>query len=96
VDKVDAGTRLVADAGHTMSEITAASGEQSDGIGQVNVAVKRLDWVVLTLIAVKVTGCETAGMEITPEQFNRIEHWLPMQRGNVSLSNLQVVNAMLN
>ena len=34
-------------------------------------------------------------MEITPEQFKRIEHCLPVQRGNVSLSNLQVVNAML-
>ena len=50
---------------------------------------------VLTLIAMEVTGCETAGMEITPEQFKRIEHCLPVQRGNVSLSNLQVVNAML-
>ena len=57
VDKVDAGSRLVAEAGQTMSEIvgsvqrvsdiigeiTAASGEQSDGIGQVNVAVTQLD-----------------------------------------------------
>jgi methyl-accepting chemotaxis protein len=57
VDKVEAGSRLVADAGQTMSEIvssvqrvsdiigeiTAASGEQSDGIGQVNVAVSQLD-----------------------------------------------------
>ena len=57
VDKVEAGSRLVADAGQTMSEIvgsvqrvsdiigeiTAASGEQSDGIGQVNVAVNQLD-----------------------------------------------------
>lgn len=34
-------------------------------------------------------------MEITPEQFSRIEHCLPLQRGNVSLTNLQVVNAML-
>ena len=34
-------------------------------------------------------------MEITPEQFKRIEHCFPVQRGNVSLSNLQVVNAML-
>lgn len=25
-------------------------------------------------------------MEITPEQFKRIEHCLPVQRGNVSLS----------
>jgi len=34
-------------------------------------------------------------MEITPEQFSQIEHCLPTQRGNVSLGNLQVVNAIL-
>lgn len=34
-------------------------------------------------------------MEITAEQFSRIEPFLPTQRGNVSLSNLQVVNAIL-
>ena len=34
-------------------------------------------------------------MEITPEQFAKIEHCLLTQRGNVSLSNLQVVNAIL-
>jgi transposase len=34
-------------------------------------------------------------MEITAEQFSRIEAYLPVQRGNVSLSNLQVVNAIL-
>ncbi|HEY5732458.1 MAG TPA: IS5 family transposase, partial [Methyloceanibacter sp.] len=33
--------------------------------------------------------------EITPEQFAKIEHCLPTQRGNVSLSNVQVVNAIL-
>ncbi len=57
MDRVEAGSRLVADAGQTMSEfvgsvqrvsdiigeITAAAGEQSDGIGQVNVAVTQLD-----------------------------------------------------
>jgi methyl-accepting chemotaxis protein len=57
VDKVEAGSRLVADAGATMNEIvgsvqrvtdiigeiTAASSEQSDGIGQINVAVTQLD-----------------------------------------------------
>jgi methyl-accepting chemotaxis protein len=57
VNRVEAGSRLVADAGQTMSEIvgsvqrvsgiigeiTAAAGEQSDGIGQVNVAVTQLD-----------------------------------------------------
>ena len=26
------------------------------------------------------------GMEITPEQFARIEHCLPVQRGNVSIT----------
>ena len=35
------------------------------------------------------------GMEITEAQFQRIASHLPVQRGNVSLSNLQVVNAIL-
>ncbi|MGV3498039.1 MAG: methyl-accepting chemotaxis protein, partial [Hydrogenophaga sp.] len=57
VEKVETGSRLVADAGQTMSEIvgsvqrvtdiigeiTTAAGEQSDGIGQVNTAVSQLD-----------------------------------------------------
>jgi methyl-accepting chemotaxis protein len=57
VEKVETGSKLVADAGQTMSEIvgsvqrvtdiigeiTAAAGEQSDGIGQVNTAVSQLD-----------------------------------------------------
>jgi len=57
VDRVDAGSRLVADAGQTMNEIvgsvqrvsdiigeiTAASSEQSDGIGNVTSAVTQLD-----------------------------------------------------
>ena len=57
VDKVDSGSRLVADAGETMKEIvgsvqrvsdiigeiTAAATEQSTGIGQVNGAVTQLD-----------------------------------------------------
>ena len=57
VDKVESGSRLVADAGHTMTEIvssvqrvsdiigeiTAAASEQSDGIGQINSAVSQLD-----------------------------------------------------
>lgn len=34
-------------------------------------------------------------MEITAAQFARIEPFLPVQRGNVSLSNLQVINAIL-
>jgi methyl-accepting chemotaxis protein len=57
VDKVESGSKLVADAGETMreivnsvqrvtdiiGEITAASTEQSDGIGQVNSSVVQLD-----------------------------------------------------
>ncbi|MDM0110587.1 IS5 family transposase [Variovorax sp. J22R133] len=34
-------------------------------------------------------------MEITQAQFAQIEHCLPLQRGNVSLSNLSVLNAIL-
>ena len=34
-------------------------------------------------------------MEITSEQYERVEHCLPKQRGNVSMTNLQVINAML-
>jgi len=57
VERVDSGTKQVADAGSTMNEIvdsvqrvtqiigaiSASSAEQSDGIGQVNEAVTRLD-----------------------------------------------------
>ncbi len=57
VEKVEDGSKLVADAGRTMNEIvasvqrvtdiigeiTAAADEQSDGIGQVNSAVVQLD-----------------------------------------------------
>ena len=57
VDRVDAGSKLVADAGSTMSEIVAsvqrvsdiigeissAAGEQSAGISQVGSAVTQLD-----------------------------------------------------
>lgn len=34
-------------------------------------------------------------MEITPEQYARIEDSMPVQRGNVRLSNLQFLNALL-
>ena len=57
VESVDSGSKLVADAGKTMQEIvgsvqrvtdiigeiSAASSEQRDGIGQVNTAVTQLD-----------------------------------------------------
>src|SRR6185437_10920927 len=35
------------------------------------------------------------GMEITQTQYEQIVHCLPLQRGNVSLSNLSVLNAIL-
>ena len=34
-------------------------------------------------------------MEITEAQYQRIASVLPVQRGNVSMSNLQVLNAIL-
>jgi transposase len=34
-------------------------------------------------------------MELTKEQFERISKYLPRQRGNVCISNLQLVNALL-
>jgi transposase len=34
-------------------------------------------------------------MEITMEQYRQIEGCLPLQRGNVNVSNLQVINAIL-
>jgi len=34
-------------------------------------------------------------MELTEAQFQKVEHCLPRQRGNVSMSNLQVLNAIL-
>src|SRR5487761_1634992 len=38
---------------------------------------------------------DLAVMEITEEQYARIKDSLPVQRGNVSLSNLQLLNAFL-
>ena len=34
-------------------------------------------------------------MELTEKQFEKIAKYLPRQRGNVSMSNLQIVNAIL-
>ena len=34
-------------------------------------------------------------MEITKEQYDRIKDCLPVQRGNVRLTNLQVLNAII-
>jgi len=34
-------------------------------------------------------------MEITKEQYQKIEKYLPIQRGNVKMGNLQLINALL-
>ena len=34
-------------------------------------------------------------MQLTTQQFEQIKDWLPRQRGNVSIENLQVLNAIL-
>jgi len=39
--------------------------------------------------------CDMFMMELTEEQFNCIAHALPRQRGNVRISNLQMLNAIL-
>lgn len=84
VDKVEAGSRLVAEAGQTMSEIvgsvqrvsdiigeiTAAAGEQSDGIGQVNAAVSQLDQVTQQNAAL--VEQSTAAAESLREQAARL------------------------
>ena len=48
---------------------------------------------VLTLL--QSSCCKLVIMEITEEQYARIKDSLPVQRGNVSLSNLQFLNAVL-
>jgi methyl-accepting chemotaxis protein len=87
VDKVEAGSRLVADAGQTMSEIvgsvqrvsdiigeiTAASGEQSDGIGQVNVAVNQLDQMTQQNAAlVEQSAAAAESLKEQASQLNRV------------------------
>ena len=38
---------------------------------------------------------DTSWMEITEAQYKQIEHCLPKQRGNVSMTNLDLLNAIL-
>ena len=40
-------------------------------------------------------GLENPAMQLTQAQYEKIAHCLPVQRGNVKLSNLQALNAML-
>ena len=50
---------------------------------------------MFTLIALGNCLSKTCQMQLTVEQFKQIPPWLPRQRGNVRLQNLQVVNAIL-
>ncbi|WP_422012497.1 methyl-accepting chemotaxis protein [Roseateles sp.] len=84
VDKVEAGTRLVGDAGNTMTEIvdsvqrvtdivgeiSTASNEQSQGIGQINVAVADLD--KMTQQNAALVEESTAAAESLKEQASRL------------------------
>jgi|CXWL01.1.fsa_nt_gi methyl-accepting chemotaxis protein len=84
VDKVEAGSRLVADAGSTMGEIvasvqrvsdiigeiSAAGADQSSGIGQVNTAVTQLDQMTQQNAAL--VEQSAAAAESLKEQANRL------------------------
>jgi methyl-accepting chemotaxis protein len=84
VDRVETGSRLVADAGKTMTEIvgsvqrvsdiigeiTAASAEQSDGISQVNTSVAQLDQMTQQNAALVEQGAAAA--ESLKEQASRL------------------------
>ena len=47
------------------------------------------------MFTLTVQKCYHPGMEITEAQYERIAPVLPVQRGNVKLPNLQVLNAIL-
>ena len=87
VSRVDAGTRLVQDAGTTMGEIVTgvrqvadivgeiatAAAEQKDGIGQVNVAVQRLDEMTQQNAALVEESAAAAGsLRSQAEQLNQL------------------------
>ncbi len=88
VDKVEAGSRLVSDAGATMNEIVAsvqrvsdvigeistASSEQSNGIGQVNTAVTQLDQMTQQNAAL--VEQSTAAAESLRQQAHRLSEAL--------------------
>jgi methyl-accepting chemotaxis protein len=84
VDKVQSGSKLVADAGATMNEIvasvqrvndiiggiSAAAAQQSDGIGQVNGAVSQLD--EMTQRNAALVEQSAAAAESLKDQANRL------------------------
>ena len=86
VDKVEQGTRMVADAGATMKEIvasvqrvndiigeiSASASDQSDGIGQVNGAVTQLDHMTQQNAAL--VEQSAAAAESLKEQAHQLSH----------------------
>jgi transposase len=56
----------------------------------------KIVWILGRVHTIARFFCESRNrMEITEEQYERIKDALPVQRGNVRLSNLQVLNAVL-
>ena len=86
VDKVEQGTRMVANAGATMQEIvasvqrvndiigeiSASASDQSDGIGQVNGAVTQLDHMTQQNAAL--VEQSAAAAESLKEQAHQLSH----------------------
>lgn len=98
VEKVDSGSRLVAHAGETMTEIvssvqrvsamigeiSAAASEQSDGIGEVNTAVAQLDQMTQQNAALVEESAAAA--ESLREQAQRLAHVVStFKLGNTAL-----------
>ena len=107
VEKVEAGTKLVADAGQTMSEIvgsiqrvsdivgeiTAAAGEQSDGIGQVNTAVNQLDQMTQQNAALVEESAAAA--ESLKDQAARLTQVVSVFRIDANASGLKAVSTLM-
>ncbi|KNZ34396.1 MAG: membrane protein [Methylibium sp. NZG] len=107
VEKVEAGTKLVADAGQTMSEIvgsiqrvsdivgeiTAAAGEQSDGIGQVNTAVNQLDQMTQQNAALVEESAAAA--ESLKDQASRLTQVVAVFRIDANASGHAAVSALM-
>ncbi|MBC3874536.1 methyl-accepting chemotaxis protein [Undibacterium flavidum] len=104
VAKVDTGSKLVDDAGHTMdeivisikgvadimAEITAASVEQSDGIAQVNIAISKMDEAVQQNAALVEEAAAAAGS--MQEQANNLNHAVSIFKLNANDRSQQQLN----
>ena len=106
VEKVDSGSRLVAHAGETMTEIvssvqrvsdiigqiSSAATEQSKGIGEVNTAVAQLDQMTQQNAAL--VEQSAAAAESLREQAQRLEHVVATFKlsGNTNSNNRLLLN----